>query len=163
MDGAAQHRLLLGRALVATTALIYVVIVSGAFLRLLEDGLGCPDWPACYAAPPPAAADSPVVARTMRVVHRVAAAGVGFGVILIALLVFRAPGHVRRKRLTAGLVALTVVFLAALGRATAGAVPPAVTLGNLLGGLLMLARARRRPHCGWGSPCPRCNSRSAPQ
>ncbi|MFP3458120.1 COX15/CtaA family protein, partial [Psychrobacter sp. SIMBA_152] len=26
----------------------FIVIVLGAFTRLTEAGLGCPDWPGCY-------------------------------------------------------------------------------------------------------------------
>jgi cytochrome c oxidase assembly protein subunit 15 len=37
------HRL----ALIAAT-IAFIVIVLGAFVRLSDAGLGCPDWPGCY-------------------------------------------------------------------------------------------------------------------
>ena len=37
------HRLALTAAIIA-----FVVIVLGAFVRLSDAGLGCPDWPGCY-------------------------------------------------------------------------------------------------------------------
>ena len=37
------HRLALIAAIIA-----FVVIVLGAFVRLSDAGLGCPDWPGCY-------------------------------------------------------------------------------------------------------------------
>jgi len=137
---ARQHQKLLERTLTVTTALMYVVIVASAFLRLAQDGLGCPDWPSCYAAiarQTPGGGEVPVLETVMRIVHRIAAAGVGFAVIVIAVLCFRRGSDHGRKWLAAALLVLTV-FLAVLGRATPGAVLPAVTLGNLLGGLLML-------------------------
>src|SRR5450631_3326396 len=36
------------KILLAATALAFVVIVVGAFVRLSDAGLGCPDWPGCY-------------------------------------------------------------------------------------------------------------------
>lgn len=33
---------------IAATALAIVVVVLGAFTRLVDAGLGCPDWPGCY-------------------------------------------------------------------------------------------------------------------
>ena len=32
----------------AGVALAVVVVVLGAFTRLVDAGLGCPDWPGCY-------------------------------------------------------------------------------------------------------------------
>ena len=34
----------------ATAALTFVVVVVGAYVRLTDAGLGCPDWPGCYGA-----------------------------------------------------------------------------------------------------------------
>ncbi|MEM7304544.1 MAG: COX15/CtaA family protein, partial [Pseudomonadota bacterium] len=31
-----------------TLVLSFVVIVLGAYVRLSDAGLGCPDWPGCY-------------------------------------------------------------------------------------------------------------------
>ena len=34
--------------LLVTTLLTLVVIMLGAYVRLSDAGLGCPDWPGCY-------------------------------------------------------------------------------------------------------------------
>ena len=39
-----MHRILVR----ATLALALVVVVLGAYVRLEDAGLGCPDWPGCY-------------------------------------------------------------------------------------------------------------------
>ena len=36
------------KILIPALPLTFVVIVLGAFTRLSDAGLGCPDWPACY-------------------------------------------------------------------------------------------------------------------
>lgn len=134
--------LILRRCAAAGVVLVFAVIVASAYLRLAQAGLGCTDWPACYGPArmtATASPEAPTVVAVMRLAHRIAAAGVGFVVIAIAALCLT----VRRRdasalRLAGALVASTV-FLALLGRATPGTQLPAVTLGNLLGGMTMLA------------------------
>ena len=83
-------------------ALALVVIVFGAFVRLSNAGLSCPDWPTCYGkatwpSAPSAAADHAASAirafddtRAWREqVHRMLAGTLGVLVLLLALLAAR--------------------------------------------------------------------------
>ena len=134
-----RERRLARRCAGAGVALVFAVIVSSAYLRLAQAGLGCADWPACYgAARELTAGAQPGAVAVMRATHRIAAAAVGFVVIAIGVLCLGAARqHFKQARVVGLLLALTI-FLAVLGRATPGAHIPAVTLGNLLGGMVLL-------------------------
>lgn len=124
-------------------ALVLVVIVSSAYLRLTQAGLSCPDWPACYGR----VAQHPEIVGTAqfaaRLAHRLAASAVGL--VLIALLLIAAARRPRLKEQTALALAglLVAVGLATIGAVmseTATRIPlPAVTLANLAGGFALLA------------------------
>lgn len=127
--------------------LVFTIIAASAYLRLDQAGLGCDDWPACYGlqlAAPGAAVIQTVpkqslVVVSVRITHRLAAAGIGLLIATIAVICFRSRRRwPKGMAIAAVLVALTL-FLAVLGRATPGSGLPAVTLGNLLGGMAMLA------------------------
>jgi len=111
----------LARSATWGAVLVFIVLVASAFLRLAQAAEAWPD-----------------VIVVVRFAHRIAAAGVGFLVLVIAVVCWgvrrREPGEAMAA---AGLVVLTV-FLSVLGRATPGSELPAVTLGNLLGGMAMM-------------------------
>jgi cytochrome c oxidase assembly protein subunit 15 len=79
--------------------LTFDLIVFGAFTRLTDSGLGCPDWPGCYGAANPflahehiAAAEAsmptgPVtrVKAWIEMVHRYLAMGIGFLIITLVI------------------------------------------------------------------------------
>jgi cytochrome c oxidase assembly protein subunit 15 len=147
----ARRLQLLRRFAAACTLLVLAVTSLSAYLRLDKAGLGCADWPACYGAAlraaqagtaPAPADDRPAIAAA-RGAHRLAAVGALALVVAMGVLcVGRAPRLRVEGLQCAGLLLLTLA-LAALGRISADVRVPAVTLGNLLGGLAMLALCAR--------------------
>src|SRR5712671_3557340 len=73
---------------VAAAGLALIVIVVGAYVRLSDAGLGCPDWPLCYGRPLPAEiADGVAHAKAWKeMAHRYLAGGLG--ILILALAVF---------------------------------------------------------------------------
>jgi cytochrome c oxidase assembly protein subunit 15 len=126
------------------------VVVLGAWVRLTDAGLGCPDWPGCYGhVTPDAAAQNPdkIAAYSpgwefdqgkawREMIHRYAATTLGFVIVLITAIAI----VWRRQRpvsLPYSLVLLgTVVFQGALGALTVWwLVKPLVVVLHLVGGL----------------------------
>ena len=120
-----------------TFALMAVVILLSAHMRLTGAGLGCVDWPACYGRN--LAGPAPPHPNWINITHRIAASTMGLTALAIASLAWRrrrtAPGDLPPALALLGLTA----FLAVLGKWTHDPHLPAVALGNLLGGLGMLA------------------------
>jgi cytochrome c oxidase assembly protein subunit 15 len=140
--------MLLRRMAWLCVVLVIVVTSLSAFIRLTRAGLGCADWPACYGrvvsqqqphAGAVAADSAPVVAA--RIAHRIFASGALLLIAVIAMTSLAArPRRWREGALSIALLALAL-FLAVLGRWSAGTLLPAVTLANLLAGFMMVALA----------------------
>ncbi len=144
---------LLRRLALAGVLLCLVVIVLGAWVRLTDAGLGCPDWPGCYGHVTPAGAerkgsidefspgweyDSGKAWREM--IHRYAATGLGLIIVVITAVAIA----FRRQRpasvaFTVTLLA-TVLFQGMLGAFTVWwLVKPLVVVLHLIGGLTTLS------------------------
>ena len=90
-----------------TLFLTFDLVLFGAFTRLSDSGLGCPDWPGCYgnASPLGAQADIAVAQSAMptgpvtrgkawiEMVHRYLATGVGVLILVLAVANWLAPGR----------------------------------------------------------------------
>jgi cytochrome c oxidase assembly protein subunit 15 len=118
-----------------SASLVLIVTTASAFLRLSQTGLGCADWPACYGSPTDAQLRSSRE-DLVRSTHRLAAAGLVVFLGLTAFFGWKSLAGWRTRGVLTLLLALTA-FLAWLGRLTPSTLP-AVTLGNLGGGFLML-------------------------
>ena len=130
------------------------VVVLGAYVRLSDAGLGCPDWPGCYGhvTPAGALANEDSVAANFpgsqvesgkawrEMIHRYAATTLGFIIVLITALaiVYRGQRLVG-VRFALALLA-TVVVQGLLGAFTVWwLVKPLVVVLHLIGGLSTLA------------------------
>ena len=134
----------------AALLLCMVVVVFGAYVRLSDAGLGCPDWPGCYGhLTVPSAADHvaraeqnfpqrPVEAAKAwkEMIHRYLASTLGLLIVGLALLSFR-DGH---PRVLPRVLLALVIFQGLLGMWTVTwLLKPLAVTAHLLGGLTTLA------------------------
>ncbi|MBA1148695.1 COX15/CtaA family protein [Ectothiorhodospiraceae bacterium WFHF3C12] len=142
------------RAAFAATVLALCVVMLGAYVRLSDAGLGCPDWPGCYghigvpdhpeevAAANAAFPERPVETGKgwKEMIHRYLA-GV-LGLLILGLAIASGVARKRGGRLEKlPLVLLTVVvFQAILGMWTVTwQLKPVIVMAHLLGGLATLS------------------------
>lgn len=141
------------RVTVAATMLCLVVVVLGAYVRLSDAGLGCPDWPGCYGhlTIPKADADiaraearfpeRPVEARKawLEMIHRYAASVLGLFILAGAALSLRHRGT-RLPTVLPWVLLVAVLIQGTLGMWTVTwLLKPAVVTAHLLGGMTILA------------------------
>jgi cytochrome c oxidase assembly protein subunit 15 len=132
-------RALARRLALAATVLVFLVLVASAWLRHSAAGLGCADWPGCYAAIVDTV-ETPLPGTVLaRLVHRFAASGALVLIGLIAFLALRPAGDYPVERKLAWTALAIALALAALGIWTPGARVPAVAIGNLVGGFALFA------------------------
>ena len=145
MSPDARHRTL-RRLAWACVMLMLVVTTASAWLRLAQARPACLDWPGCRSAGQPktsmTAAGTPALQAAARGVHRAAASTVLLLILALLALAARSPRDPALLAHALALLALALA-LAALGIVTPRSTSAAVLLGNLLGGLTMLALAWR--------------------
>jgi cytochrome c oxidase assembly protein subunit 15 len=123
---------------VAAVLLAFIVVVMGAYVRLSDAGLGCPDWPFCYGKPLPAEiADRDALARAWKEMgHRYLAGTLGIAIVVLAIGAWRR----RRQAGLASAIVLLVALQATLGKWTVTMLlKPAIVTAHLLGGMSTLA------------------------
>jgi heme a synthase len=129
---------LLRQTALAALCLTFVVVVVGAYVRLSDAGLGCPDWPLCYGNPLPAQmADGDALAKAWKEMgHRYLAGTLGVLLLLLAVLAFKQ----KRSRGLAAAILVLVLLQATLGKWTVTMLlKPAIVTAHLLGGMTILA------------------------
>jgi len=137
-----------------TLFLTFDLVLFGAFTRLTDSGLGCPDWPGCYGSVSPTGAHAQIsqaqaamptgpVTHTkawIEMIHRYLATGVGVLILTLAV-----TSWLRRRELPIHpawpLVTLVWVCLqGAFGALTVTLkLQPLIVTLHLLGGLILLA------------------------
>jgi cytochrome c oxidase assembly protein subunit 15 len=123
---------------VLAVALAFIVVVMGAYVRLSDAGLGCPDWPFCYGKPVPAdIADGHALAKAWKEMgHRYLAGTLGLLILALAIAAWR----LRRSALLAAAIVLVVIVQATLGAWTVTMLlKPAIVTAHLIGGMSTLA------------------------
>ncbi len=161
-----QQRL---RVLTLVTLFItFDLVLFGAFTRLTDSGLGCPDWPGCYGSASPVGAREEIDAAQsamptgpvthskawIEMIHRYMATGVGVLILTLAVLSWleyrrsRATPHNAQasEQVQPWLPTATLVWVCVQGAFGALTVTmklfPAIVTMHLLGGLVLLALLR---------------------
>jgi cytochrome c oxidase assembly protein subunit 15 len=138
------------RLAVIASILAFCVIVLGAFVRLSDAGLGCPDWPGCYGHlswPVEAQAveqanqafpDRPVETGKAwkEMVHRYLAGSLVLLVLALNFLAWKSENRQADFRLPTAILLVLILFQAALGMWTVTLkLWPIVVMSHLMGGL----------------------------
>ncbi|HUR88843.1 MAG TPA: COX15/CtaA family protein [Ramlibacter sp.] len=153
LDGGGTRRL---QALTLLTLfLTFDLVMFGAFTRLTDSGLGCPDWPGCYGNASPIGAAGQIahaqsqmptgpVTHTkawIEMLHRYLATGVG--VLIVTLLIATLIERKRGARVSPLWAAVTLAWVCVQGAFGAFTVTlklmPAIVTLHLLGGIVLLA------------------------
>jgi len=105
--------------------LTFDLILFGAFTRLSDSGLGCPDWPGCYGTSNPFRAIEEIRAAEaamptgpvtvfkawVEMIHRYLAMSVGFLIIIQVIMAFKQPSAGRSLAIRGSLFLLVLVCL----------------------------------------------------
>ena len=138
-----------------TLFLTFDLVLFGAFTRLTDSGLGCPDWPGCYGSATPVGAKAEIKAAEtamptgpvtkskawIEMVHRYLATGVGVLILTLAAMTW----WLRRqsREVSPWLPTLTLVWVCMQGAFGALTVTmklfPAIVTLHLMGGIGLLA------------------------
>jgi cytochrome c oxidase assembly protein subunit 15 len=95
-----------------TLFLTFDLVLFGAFTRLTDSGLGCPDWPGCYGSASPLGAHADISQAQaamptgpvthpkawIEMIHRYLATGVGVLILTLAAVTWLARRQVRLQR-----------------------------------------------------------------
>ncbi|BEP93175.1 COX15/CtaA family protein [Acidovorax sp. A79] len=147
---------------VLTLFLTFDLVLFGAFTRLTDSGLGCPDWPGCYGSASPVGAHTEISAAQqamptgpvthgkawVEMIHRYLATGVG--VLIIVLTVSAWVQHRKARRdgdegppVSPWWPTFTLFWVCLQGAFGALTVTmklfPAIVTLHLIGGLVLLA------------------------
>ena len=151
-----------------TLFLTFDLVIFGAFTRLTDSGLGCPDWPGCYGSASPVGAQLHIEAAQtamptgpvthskawIEMIHRYLATGVGVLIMTLTLVTWMARREEQRnlhdtnrsQLLSIWWPVLTLVWVCLQGAFGALTVTmklfPAIVTMHLLGGLILLASLR---------------------
>ncbi len=133
-----------------TLILAFCVILLGAYVRLSDAGLGCPDWPGCYGEVLVPESGQQVDDRFERalvpekawkeMIHRYLASSLGFLILVLAVLAFKNRDNPDQPVVIPFLLVGLVIFQGMLGMWTVTLLlKPAIVTAHLLGGMTTLA------------------------
>ena len=148
------------------TLLALIVVSFGAYTRLTDSGLGCPDWPGCYGTlsvpesidqiekAQAVYPDSPVEVEKawIEMIHRYIAGILGVMILLIAFMSIGLRDQINYSLKWPFFLLGLVIFQAALGMWTVTLLlKPAVVSSHLLGGMTVLGILTFLMHRNYGT------------
>lgn len=121
----------------------FCVIGLGAFTRLIDAGLGCPDWPGCYGRWIVSTGAIPFVAYKAwaEMIHRYFVSGLSFFILSIMILILSQ----KKYRTHSNLIFITILFFLLIYQILLGQwtvtlqLMPIIVTQHLLGGFFILA------------------------
>lgn len=133
-----DRKKLLQLLLAIACCLTFIVIALGAYTRLTDAGLGCPDWPGCYGhiSVPTASLLIPVVAKKAwaEMIHRYFAGTLAVLIFMVVVLGFR------YARWPFSMLFLLLLYQPILGMWTVTwKLAPFIVAQHLLGGMAIFA------------------------
>lgn len=161
------------RITLLATLLALCVVVLGAYVRLSDAGLGCPDWPGCYGTltvPESQSAlehaqnaypDKPVESHKAwkEMVHRYFAGTLGLLVLAICTIGWRCRQELKVSPWVPTALLLLIVFQAMLGMWTVTLLlKPVIVTSHLIGGMSTLGLLVWITHRHWGKSTGLTNS-----
>ena len=148
------------------TLLALIVVSFGAYTRLTDSGLGCPDWPGCYGTlsvpesidqiemAQAVYPDSPVEPEKawIEMIHRYIAGILGVMILVIAFMSIKLRDQINYSLKWPFFLLGLVIFQAALGMWTVTLLlKPAVVSSHLLGGMTVLGILTFLMHRNYGT------------
>jgi cytochrome c oxidase assembly protein subunit 15 len=140
------------------------VVVLGAYVRLSDAGLGCPDWPGCYGTLTVPQSEMAIQQAQeifphstietgkawKEMAHRYLAGTLGIIVLAICVFGWRTKPYLKVSPLLPSVLLLVIVFQAALGMWTVTMLlKPAIVSAHLIGGMTTLALLTWIAHRHW--------------
>lgn len=123
------------------TVFALIVVMLGAYTRLSDAGLGCPDWPGCYGqmiVPEGEGIEQGKAWKEM--IHRYVAGTLGLMILGFFLYSWRKNSTLYPCRGLTTTLVLAVVFQALLGMWTVTLLlHPTIVMGHLLGGMTIIS------------------------
>jgi len=137
----------------AGAVLALAVVMLGAYVRLTDAGLGCPDWPGCYGrlvVPHPATSAEDLGSEYTRplehgkawreMIHRYLASTLGLVCLALAAIAWRNRRDPAQPKLAPLALVALVIFQGLLGMWTVTLLlKPVIVVAHLLGGFATLA------------------------
>ena len=146
--------------------LALIVVSFGAYVRLTDAGLGCPDWPGCYGTlSVPQSIEAIEQAQSfypdslietdkawIEMIHRYIAGILGVMILLITILSYKFKNQINYSIKWPVFLLLLVIFQAALGMWTVTMLlKPAIVSTHLIGGMSVLAILTYLMHRNYGT------------